>query len=487
MMKKVYLIFALIATVGLILRLWRLDIPLLEFYPTRQVQTAEITRNFYYEGFNLLRPTVNYLGPDSRLFLVEFPGYNFIVALLYRMAGGPYEFLGRGFSVLGWLVSLIALFAIAKKMCGTWVALVASFFYAFSPLSILTSRSFQPDQWMLTFSLLSLLLLLKSRRSRLGFFLSALFMSLAVLTKLPAVIFTLVPVGYLMSTSKKYLPFDKFVYLIIAAVPSFIWYLYVAVVNSNVSNLVNQTEISTWFGAELLINIKYFSNMFGFEYDVGLMPIGILLFFAGLAIKLKRDQYLLYWWLAGVTIYFLIFNKHSMTHEYYHLPFLPIAAIFIGIGASRIIGLYKSLVVPRGWLLVAGSSLLVLLMLPPTLGRAYKPIDRFKYVPETGRAIQRLTTPTDLIIGSMDGGPTLVYYSQRRGWLFDVQLKSLTENDPVEKLEKLRGAGAKIFASANKVQFNSNKIFSTYLYENYNVLEETDNYVLFDIREKNAE
>lgn len=485
-MKKDYLIFVLIIAVGLALRLWRLDLPLLEFYPTRQVQTAQISRNFYLEGFNLLRPTVNYLGPDERLFLVEFPGYNFIVALLYRMAGGSYEFLGRGFSIIGWLVASIAIFAIAKKICGTWVALAASFFYSFSPLSILTSRSFQPDQWMLTLSLLSLFLLLKSDRFRPGFFLSAFFMSLAVLTKLPAVIFTLVPVGYILTTSKKYLPFDKFVYLAIAALPPFIWYLYVANVNLNVASLSNQTEISTWFGLEVLVGLKYFSNMLGFEYNIGLLPIGLILFFVGLATKLKSNQYFLYWWLAGVIVYFLLFNKHSMTHEYYHLPFLPIASIFVGIGAEKIMMSFKSLILPKSLLLIAYCLSLLILMLPPTLGLAYKPIDRFKYVPETGQAIQRLTTASDLIIGSMDGGPTLVYYSQRRGWLFDVRLKSLTENDPVEKLEKLRGVGAKIFASANKDQLNSNKMLADYLYQNYPLLEVTDNYVIFDIREKNA-
>ena len=133
-------------------------------------------------------------------------------------------------------------------------------------------------------------------------------------------------------------------------------------------------------------------------------------------------------------------------------------------------------------------------MLPPTLMRAYKPIERFKHVPETGEAVQRLTGPQDLIIGSMDAGPTLVYYSHRHGWGFEVNREGTEEEfafygvknkkilDPIADLENLKGQGAVVFAAANKAQFLDNASFAKYMYKNYKVLEETDNYIIFDLR-----
>lgn len=492
-------IFLAIIAGGLTLRVWKLDIPLLEFYPTRQVQTAEITRNLYRDGFNILKPSVNYLGPDSRLFLVEFPGYNFIVALLYKIVGAPHENLGRIFSITGWLVASIFLFLLAKKIADTFVAMVALFFYSFSPLSVMVSRSFQPDQWMLTLSLFSIYLIVKSQDngSRFLWYLSSIFVSLSVLTKLPSLIFSLIPVGYYFVKSKGVLFIDKFLYLMLAILPPLIWYFYVARANADIVNLQNSTEISTWFGLDILINPKYFSNIFGFEYNIGLLPIGMILFGIGVLTKLKKDQHFLYVWLGAVILYFLIFNKHNITHEYYHLPFLPIAAIFIGVGAEKVFNVLDGLIVSKKVPIFIFSILIFVMMLPPTLERAYTPIERFRSVPETAQAIKDLTKPDDLIIGAMDGGPVLVYYSERTGWFFDINSNKISEQEeifgigvpdrsPIEELEHLRQKGARIFAAANKTQFLSNDVFADYMYKNYLLVSNSNDYVIFDIKNKRS-
>src|SRR3972149_4458439 len=145
-------LFLLLILLGLFMRLYRINIPLLEFYPSRQVQTAEITRNYYLFGLNVTRPRVSYFGPGLTHFLVEFPGYNLVIALAYKLLGSADERIGRVFSIVGWLASAYLLFEIARKYIGDNAALFTLFFYTFSPLLILISRRFQPDQWMLTLS-----------------------------------------------------------------------------------------------------------------------------------------------------------------------------------------------------------------------------------------------------------------------------------------------------------------------------------------------
>ena len=484
--KKFKTVILLILAVGLFLRLYKIEIPLLEFYPSRQIQTAEIARNFYREGMSILSPAVHYLGPGPGTFLVEFPLYNYIVASIYQITGGINEVWGRLFSILGWIISCYFLLKIAKKYVGNFAANISLFFYSLSPLSILVSRSFQPDQWMLTFSLGSIFYLLGRH-----VFLSALLASLAILTKIPAALFTLIPAVYLLWLDRKrsYLIYG---YLLISTLPSILWYLYVINVNKG-GILFGSTRIEGWFGFEVFLNPKYWSTIFGFEMNLVILPIGMILFTAGLFTKLKPSQRFFYIWLASIVFYFLIFNKHNMTHEYYHLPFLPIAAIFIGIVSGKIMDNLKNTILPKRFLLLIFSILVFILMLPPTLQRAYKPIDRFKNVPLAAKIIQENTNSEDLIIGSMDAGPTLVYYSSRSGWSFEVNrsgseqefafygVKNMAIVDPVKDIENLRRQGAVLFASANKNQFQSNTRFANYMYSNYRVLEETDSYIIFDI------
>lgn len=494
--KKFETVVLLILTLGLFLRLYKINLPLLEFYPSRQVQTAEITRNFFRGGINILSPTVHYLGPGSGTFLVEFPLYNSVVASIYKLTGGVDEVWGRLFSIFGWLISCYFLFKIAQRFIGNFGSRVALFFYTFSPLSILVSRSFQPDQWMLTLSLGAIYLLNEwaRKKSRSFFFLSVAVASLSILLKIPSVIFTLIPAFVLLKLTKPG-TFRKnaLIYSPIAILPATVWYLYVALVNRAGNVLEGSTRLANWFGLELYLNPRYWSNMFGFEMNLVLLPVGMVLFLVGALTKLKKDQQFLYFWLGSVVLYFFIFNKHNMTHEYYHLPFLPIAAIFIGVGAGRVFKAFDNLIFSKKFLLLIFSTLIFLMMLPSTLARAYKPIERFSYVIETANAVKTLTKPDDLIIGSMDAGPTLVYYANRHGWTFEVNRENTTQSfafygvrdkkilDAISDLEDKRAEGAVIFASSYKPQFLENQEFANHMYSNYLLLEETENYIIFDL------
>lgn len=485
----------LILGIGLALRLYKIDLPLLEFYPSRQVQTADITRNFIKNEFNLFNPTISYLGSGYTPFLFEFSGYNFVIATFYYIFGIN-EIIGRLLSIFGWLVAVVLIYKIGLELGLKRIAAYSAvLFYTFSPLSVLISRSFQPDQWMITMSLAGIYFILRWYTDPKIFFfiLSSISVSISALLKVPSLIFTVFPVMYVIyKLNGKLLDSKKLIYLATVAIPSFFWYLF-AISTRQSQAAAGASSVSNWFGLEVFLNTKYYSNIFGFEYNLVLLPVGIILFLIGTSTKLKKGQSFLYWWLGSIILYFLIFNKHNMTHEYYHLPLLPIATIFIGIGAQKVFEKFNNLILSRGWILVIISFVIFALMLPPTISRAYKPIDRFRFVPETAAAIQRLTKPNDLIIGSMDAGPTLVYYAKRNGWAFDINrenssaqlsfygMKDQEPTDVISDLENLRKQRAMIFASAYKSQFLSNKRFADYMYQNYHILEETDDYIIFDI------
>ena len=480
--------FLIILLLGLLIRLWHLDIPLLEFYPTRQVQTAEIARNFFRDRSSILEPKVGYLGQEKVPFSVEFPIFNYVVSRLYLLSGGVRETIGRLLSIVGWLISSVLLFLLISKIANPFVSLSAIFFYSFSPLSVLISRSFQPDQWMLTFSVASIYLLLlsksKSGRKNLLFLFSAIFASMSILMKLPSVLFTVIPALFILYKGPKK-RLESLIFLSIALFPSLMWYFY-ASKSSEASGLAESFTIANWFGLEVFLNPKYWSNLFGFEMNLVLLPVGMVLFLLGIMTKLKNNQRFLYSWLASVILYFLIFNKHSMTHEYYHLPFLPVAVIFIGLACGKLLA-------KRLYSLVLVAFLVLALMFAVVKNRAYMPIDRFNHVLETASVIRELTSLDDLIVGQMDAGPSLMYYADRRGWEFQINTPRIEMNraffaindkrfdDPIYTLESFKRQGATIFASAYKTQLAQNKQFENYLYNSYPILAQSDYYVIFDL------
>ncbi len=492
--KKNNLFLLFVIVLGLMLRLYKINIPLLEFYPSRQIQTADIARNFFKTDLNILHPAVSYFGARNTSFLIEFPGYNYLVSLLYFVFE-VHEVIGRLISVLAWLVSIIFIYKIVLKLGTKTIANISCLFYSLSPLSILISRSFQPDQLMIAFSLAGIYYFLKWNKENdiVSLLLSVGFVSISVLLKLPSVIFTFLPIFLFILINKRNRVKPLLIYITCIIVPTFLWYGYAYIQRQSSAITVGGFSLSTWFGFDVFLNPNYYLYIFGFEYNLVLLPIGIILFVIGIFQKLKPSQRFLYFWLGGVFVYFLVFNKHNMTHEYYHLPILPIAVLFVGIAGEKVWTAIYTKFVSKGILIFILVFTICLLMIIPTLQRAYKPIDRFSYVITTAAKIKSVTKPSDPIIGSMDSGPSLVYYSNRNGWQFAVNredtetkfnfygVKNLKTIDSIDELNNLRQQGAVIFASANKSQFVASGAFANYMYSNYPVIEDDGNSIIFSL------
>src|SRR3989338_11448923 len=81
-------VFAIIS-MGLAVRLYRTNQPLLEFFPPRQTQTAEITRNIYKNGWpDFWPPKVRYFTDGEPIpYVLEFPLYNGIIIIPYHLFG----------------------------------------------------------------------------------------------------------------------------------------------------------------------------------------------------------------------------------------------------------------------------------------------------------------------------------------------------------------------------------------------------------------
>ena len=143
MARAKWLLISIVLT-AFVVRLIGIDQPFIDPWSWRQSDVAAIARNFLENGFHFTRPQIDWAGNERGFVGTEFPILPFVAALLYKSVGVQ-EWIGRIQGVLFFVLALPFFFGLVRKIFGDVIALWATFFYAFAPLSIVASRAFMPD------------------------------------------------------------------------------------------------------------------------------------------------------------------------------------------------------------------------------------------------------------------------------------------------------------------------------------------------------
>jgi len=342
----IYLLIIFIT--AFLIRLTNINSPLLEFFPPRQTQTAEITRNIYVNGWpDFWTPKVrNFTNGSPIPYVLEFPLYNGIVALAYQLFG-PNVIWGRIVSLAFFLGSTLIFYRLAIVTIPAIPTILAILFFTFSPLHILISRSFQPEE-------LALFLLLFAVYKK-----SWLIFSLAVLTKLPITLFAPVMLYTSLRGAKR--RGNLIAKFILSLLPSAFWYFRAGQLTIHPA-ISRNFELSNWFQPQLWLQPRWYFSLFQIEQVLLLTTLGLLFFWLGFLLKLSEKKIDLWFvWLTSGLLYLSIFNYHAMTHEYYHLFLLPPLSIFVGLGLSKILEITKRFSKNIQTLSIAGILLLFIL------------------------------------------------------------------------------------------------------------------------------
>jgi len=146
-LQKAILLLALAA--GFCVRVVDLKDPPLDFHATRQLRSAIIARSFYYQlnpnADPVLKEKAVQLG---KLEIYEPPILEALVGFTDTLAGGEYFWLGRIYNALFWCLGGLALFGTGRHFLSFPAAMIGLLFYLCLPFSVIASRSFQPDAWM---------------------------------------------------------------------------------------------------------------------------------------------------------------------------------------------------------------------------------------------------------------------------------------------------------------------------------------------------
>ena len=496
---------ACVFLLALALRLHNLDQPF-EVMESRQTQTAEIARNLIHDSFNVFLPRVNRYGPDNPYLVLEFPLFNLIVALSAKITGLPLEPLGRFWSALFGLAGAWIWVLLLKKHYPVRAIFPGMIFYLFTFIGITTGRSFQPDALSLFWYLWVLFELdacyaknnFTSARWRLG-----ILTALACLTKAPMAVLLIVPLVALLwrnYVSEKTRVSQAVSFLFVCFVPLLLWTAYGGWIHSRFPNPVTGNyQLGNWFKPELFFsseNFNYYLNLWlqfryafltsrseALDWIVGVILLASMGYLFRDAEKRKFFLPILF----SMGLYYFLFNFHTATHFYYHLPLLPLLAVGLTHLSSKLTGV-------SFFGLLAAVLTVSLVNVNTALNYAQDTKNAAQLI-ECADIVRRVVPENSLLLTSMDDESKLQYYSNRVGWVFIIEREhykrfykiaqdvSSFNTNPVEAMKKYIASGAEYYANCNPERLNRYPRFSEYLVNSFEtVYSDPEKLLIFKLK-----
>ena len=492
---KWLLVFIVVAAFAV--RLIAINQPFVDPWSWRQSDVAAIARNYLENGFHFSRPQIDWAGNERGYVGTEFPLLPFVAGLVYKSAGVQ-EWIGRLEGVLFFVGALPFFFGLVRRIFGERVAVWATFFYAFAPLSIVASRAFMPDVPSLSLAIAGIYFFLRWIEEKKFRWLvtSAVLVSLALLIKLPTAIIG-APLFYLAAHRGTLRAEDKdggletaapwkralvrwelWFFAVVTLVPSAIWYW-------RAHRIAERFYPHHFFGAGGF-QIMGFAWYWEIVRQTAFSSLTLLLFVLAIlgAVIVPRARFtrLFHWWLAA-TLVFIFFVGYGNRHQWYQLPLVPIAAVFAGCACVWI----ARTPMPRA-LLAIGAVLLTVSFAVSSyfcVQPLYRPAAAS--LRDLGVELNEATTSNALVIAATDGDPTVFYYAHRKGWHFlgdgVYDGNPLDSAQIIANLEKLRGRGAThlVFYAGTQWWLEYYKEFADHLANTATLVEQTPEFTIYKL------
>lgn len=511
-MKKVFenqkynQFFLLILFASLFLRLVGVTRPLLGNFSSVQCIYAMMARNYRDFSWNLFVPRLDVLMQgEPGIRLLDLPLISYGVALLSKVTFLPIDWSGRLWSGIFSILSLFVFVKVFRHWFSEKVTLLAVFFFAFSPLSIVYGQSFQTDATSVFFLLVSILFLQKSKDQKIFFFLSSAMMCVVLMLRIQFIFMYPVFLFLIWDFKRSFLKnaMAVFVFGLISSAPLFLWNLYIyQFIQQDIEHVI--MSIYHQLGTKTYSSYKPWSAFFvlhaaGHFFRLVLNPLGAAFCLWGLfsAVKVKGEWQVKVWF--GFMLLMLCFlSKKAIDMNYYWLGIM--------IPSSVLAAKAFFMLLQRSWFernqklfLTAFCSVFILASLRFAGGAAYLTPAVDQHVIEASRALKKYVEPSDLVVAANGSNLNLLFYTGQKGWEFPVanqehaksaygeyvpkgkQLSASrrahldSQESLITALEYYRNQGADYFVSASVYEFDfdeKTKAFRRYLGERYQVLEE---------------
>jgi len=523
MKRRDWVMMPLVMLFLAVMLLRKVDAPLLDQHSWRQTDTASFAKGLAQGQFDVLHPKFLAYYPDQYgidgAVESEFNLYPLLVSWLYRLVGA-HDSVARLVSILFSLGTAIWVFLLGRRYVSAAGGWLGALFLGLSPLYVFYGRTVQPDATALFFSVGALVLFtrwLESERM-LDYVAAAGLAALAFLTKIPSLCIGL-PILFAAWQKYGWRLFARgrlWAFVVVALLPAALYHVYARSL-FEASGMSVYGIVGGWPGSGKfntvgqLLSLDFYRVMLVRLRGVLLGPYGALLFVLGVFLRPRRQEAVLYAWLGAVLLFILVVAQGNRQHEYYQLPLIPVAAIFVGKALTALTAPGAvNLDLPVNWGRL--SRLVVAVVLALSLRSALYYLDtryeQSSVLMDVARATRRLTDPAAPVAVIYDWArvPEVFYYSDRRGWALWLertpeqqygrliiservrtaqgwQITERLEND-ADRLAMLReqGAAAVVVSLENGTadEFLSSPIGAA-LSARYVILGQDEHWVIFDM------
>ena len=335
--SRVAVLVLLFAT-AFAIRLYDLTDPPLDFNPTSKLLSSIKARSFYYET----QPNgVSTQRLENGIYLARLKAtvepviVERLVAFTYRFTGEQL-WVARLYSSLFWLIGGLLLFLLLRDLISFDGAVFSTAYYLFFPYAIIGSRSFQPDilMVMLIVSFWWMFARWFRNPSWIHALLAGLLGGLAIYIKFSAAFFVIGPaLGLALSrfTFRDLLRNAQvWTMAIVGALPGLAYLIYGVFIQGTLGG-----QFAGRFIPALLLNpFNYLQWAVQADMAAGGLFIALALLGFFLTDKGPLRSFMNGMWISYVA-YSLFFDYHVATHDYYHLPLIPIVAVSLSPLGSR--------------------------------------------------------------------------------------------------------------------------------------------------------
>ncbi len=354
-----FLVLVVLFGLGLWIRLYDLtDLPL-DFHPTRQLLSALKARGMYDQT----APGI----PDwqKKMALqqwktkseIEPEVVEHLVAITYRFTGEQL-WVARVYSSVFWLIGGFFLFLLVRDLISADAAVISTAYYLFFPYAVIASRSFQPDPLMVMLIIIFWWMVMRwaKTQSWAWAILAGLLGGFAIYIKFVAAFFVIgAALGAALGHFRlRDLIRNKQVWAMVGLgiLPASAYLFYGIVLNG----FLGRQFSGRFIPALLLSPLNYLQWTVMANRTAG--ALAIMLGLLGLLIVPKRNVriFLCGLWIAYILFGFF-FDYHIATHDYYHLPLIPLVAASLAPLADFIFAQLALLTSPR-WLRLAALGIL---------------------------------------------------------------------------------------------------------------------------------
>ena len=481
-------VLLLVFMAGIGIRLYDFTDPPLEFHLTRQLRSALIARQVYLNLLPDATPLQKAMAADTaNLEVYEPPILETLVGGLYYVFGGENIAIARTVNALFWAAGGWFLFLMLKRKLNFAGIIAGLSFYFFLPFSVIASRSFQPDPWMVTWILATAWSGVRwmEKPNWKNSLITGVLAGMTVLIKGFAGLFIAPLLLVIVISSLGLINALKnpkvWTMAVISALPMMLYYL---VLNSGRSG----DFLSFWAGS--LSGLVLTSNFYADWLAMLKGLMGLFTVLAAVLGTLLADKQIKRWllplWL-GYFLFGMVFPYQFTTHEYYHLSLIPLVTAGLASLFSQVVSAFKQQHVI--WRMGAVGLLLAASGYNLYVARSVLYAHNYRSEPAAWQKIADAIPEDGTFISlSSDYGMRLRYFGWRIAkaeWptAADLRLFSLAGNADLNTQTYFdeQTAGVDYFVITAFQELDNQQQLKQLLQENYPLAASGDGYLIYDL------